>query len=96
LMHRSEQSTLLAQTKRFAKSRSIALDASSMLKRKYGSAAMRKLYAAEAKALDQLLVARIDTFTFPKAAHANRRAADMGVGDLSACGFLPLCDEDRE
>jgi hypothetical protein len=29
-------------------------------------AAMRKLYTAEAKALDQLLVARIDTFTFQK------------------------------
>ncbi len=58
----------LAQTKPIRK---VALDSTFDAKQYVESgnmalAAMRKLYAAEAKALDQLLVARIDTFTFQK------------------------------
>ncbi len=60
--------TFLAQTKPIRK---VALDSTFNAKQYVESgnmalAAMRKLYAAEAKALDQLLVARIDTFTFQK------------------------------
>ncbi len=58
----------LAQTKPIRK---VALDSTFDAKQyveagNMALSAMRKLYAAEAKALDQLLVARIDTFTFQK------------------------------
>ncbi len=58
----------LAQTKPIRK---VALDSTFDAKQyvetgNMALAAMRKLYAAEAKALDELLIARIDTFTFQK------------------------------
>ena len=58
----------LAQTKPI---RTVALDSTFNPKQyveagNVALAAMRKLYAAEAKALDQLLIARVDAFTFQK------------------------------